>query len=89
MNEELKFRTRNIEVSYEMLLGERLKWHRLDQQMTQTDLAIRTGLAQATISRMERGACALTILDVRTVCHALGTTLGDVVRYNDMLWDAL
>ena len=89
MREEPKYRTRNVEVTYEMLLGERLRYYRLDQQMSQMDLAARSGVLQPTISRIERGACSATVEDVRSLCRALGLAFVYVVQVVDSQWDKL
>ena len=48
--------------------------------MTQIDLANKLGRTQSSISKLERGALRLDIIQLRTVCSALKTTLGDFVH---------
>jgi transcriptional regulator with XRE-family HTH domain len=43
--------------------------------VTQVQLAERIGERQSHLSKMERGEVRLDLIQVRTICHALGTTL--------------
>ena len=47
--------------------------------MTQEQLATRLGQTQSFISKCERGERRLDIVEVRAICSALGTSLGDFV----------
>jgi transcriptional regulator with XRE-family HTH domain len=43
--------------------------------VTQVQLAERVNETQSHFSKMERGEVRLDVIQLRTVCHALGTTL--------------
>jgi transcriptional regulator with XRE-family HTH domain len=43
--------------------------------VTQVQLAERIGESQSHLSKMERGEVRLDLIQVRTICRALGTTL--------------
>ncbi len=47
--------------------------------LTQIDLAKKLGESQSYISKWERGVLRLDLVQVRTMCHALGITLADLV----------
>jgi transcriptional regulator with XRE-family HTH domain len=48
--------------------------------VTQVQLAERIGERQSHLSKMERGEVRLDLIQVRTICAALGTTLPAFVR---------
>ncbi|MFH1921310.1 MAG: helix-turn-helix transcriptional regulator [Planctomycetota bacterium] len=48
--------------------------------VTQTQLAKRLGQSQSFISKCERGERRLDVIQLRTICHLLGTTLSEFVR---------
>lgn len=52
-----------------------LRETRLAAGVTQVELAGRIGEAQSHYSKMERGEVRLDLIQVRTVCQALGTAL--------------
>ncbi|MEK1932464.1 MAG: helix-turn-helix domain-containing protein [Pararhizobium sp.] len=56
-------------------IGERMKTLRLAQTMTLDDLAGRSGVSRAMISRIERGEASPTAQLLARLCSALGTTL--------------
>lgn len=47
--------------------------------LTQVELAQKIGTSQSFITKMEVGQRRLDMIQLRTVCHALGTTLPDFV----------
>jgi transcriptional regulator with XRE-family HTH domain len=55
-------------------LGRRIQRHRLDREITQQEVAERSGLTQATVARLEGGhpATLLTLLKVLRVLDLLG-----------------
>src|SRR4051812_29463296 len=52
-----------------------LRETRLAAGVTQVELAERIGETQSHLSKMERGEVRLDLIQVRTICQALGTTL--------------
>ena len=52
-----------------------LRETRLAAGVTQVQLAKRIGETQSHLSKMERGEIRLDVVQMRTICHALGTTL--------------
>jgi transcriptional regulator with XRE-family HTH domain len=61
--------------TFETDIGERMKALRLAQTMTLDDLARRSGVSRAMISRIERGEASPTAQLLARLCSALGTTL--------------
>jgi transcriptional regulator with XRE-family HTH domain len=59
---------------YAVLL-ELLRETRLAAGVTQVELAERIGESQWHLSKMERGEVRLDLIQVRTICQALGTPL--------------
>jgi transcriptional regulator with XRE-family HTH domain len=59
---------------YAVLL-ELLRETRRAAGVTQVQLAERIGESQSHLSKMERGEVRLDLVQVRTICRALGTTL--------------
>jgi len=47
--------------------------------VTQTQLAKSLGQSQSFISKCERGERRLDVIQLRTICHILGTTLSEFV----------
>ena len=48
--------------------------------VTQVDLAERLGQSQSFVSKVERGDRRLDVVQLRTICGELGTTLMDFVQ---------
>ncbi|QDT91472.1 helix-turn-helix domain-containing protein [Gimesia algae] len=57
-----------------------LKETRKRLKVSQVDLAERLGQSQSFVSKCERGERRMDVIQLRTVCHALGTTLPDFVK---------
>lgn len=57
-----------------------LKEIRIASGIKQADLMNKAGLNQSMVSKYESGERRLDIIELRIVCHALGTTLEDFVR---------
>ena len=64
---------------YEILL-ELLRELRLAANVTQVELAELIDENQVFVSRFERGETRLDIIQVRTICQALGSSLPTMVR---------
>jgi transcriptional regulator with XRE-family HTH domain len=56
-----------------------LRQIRLDAKLRQVDLAKRLGQPQSFVSKYESGERRLDILELRSVCEAVGTTLEQFV----------
>ena len=61
-------------------LQELLRKVRADAGLRQEDLAKRLGVPQSFISKYESGERRLDFVEVRSVCKAIGLSLGDFVR---------
>jgi DNA-binding XRE family transcriptional regulator len=48
---------------------------RAEQNMTQKELAERTGIRQSNISRIETGACSPTVATLQQIAEGVGKTL--------------
>ena len=57
------------------VLVETLREVRHEARLTQVQLAKRVGQTQSFVSKCEKGNCRLDIVQLRTCCKALGTTL--------------
>ena len=70
---------KSIHTADQELLQALLKDLRVEAGLRQVDLAERLGTAQSFISKYEAGERRLDLLEIRTVCHALGVTIRDFV----------
>lgn len=60
-------------------MGKKLKKCRIDREMTQEELAQRSGVSRQTISTIENdGADAATTKTLAKIAAALGTTVGEL-----------
>lgn len=57
-----------------------LKQTRKRLHVSQVELAKRLGQSQSFVSKCERGERRMDLIQLRTVCHALGTTLPEFVN---------
>ena len=48
---------------------------RLEQNLTQKDLALKTGIRQSNISRIENGNCSPTVATLQQIANGVGKTL--------------
>ena len=48
---------------------------RMEQNLTQKELSIMTGIRQSNISRIENGNCSPTIATLQQIAHGVGKTL--------------
>lgn len=53
---------------------------REDAGLTQVELASRVGVTQSFLSKCERGERRIDVIELRTLCLAMGTTLERFVR---------
>ncbi|REJ82664.1 MAG: XRE family transcriptional regulator [Planctomycetota bacterium] len=63
---------------YVVLLG-LLRESRQHAGLTQVQLAERLGQSQSFVSKIERGETRLDLIQLRTICHSIGTTLQEFV----------
>lgn len=56
-----------------------LRDYRAKSGMTQVELAHKLNVTQSYVSKIERGERVLDIIQLRVICHCLGTTLPDFV----------
>ncbi len=59
--------------------GSKLRTARMGQLVTQEDLAKRTGISEATISRLENGLQSARISTIRKLALALGVPAPDIM----------
>ena len=64
-----------------------LKEARDKARVTQVQLAERLDETQSTVSKIERGELRLDIVQLRTICKALGLSLSDFVRRLERQFD--
>jgi transcriptional regulator with XRE-family HTH domain len=67
---------------YQMDVGQIIRRHRKDRKMTLLELSRRSGVALATLSRMENGKMTGTIDSHMNICKALEISLPDL--YSDL-----
>ncbi len=67
-------------VSEQEVLRKLLRDLRLGANLRQTELAKKLGLPQSFVSKYESGERRLDILELRSVCAALGVPLSEFVR---------
>ena len=77
--------TKTIHTPEHERLIKRLVQLREEAGLRQTDLAERLGRPQSFVSKYETGERRLDVVELRTICSALGTTLEELVRYLEML----
>ena len=57
-----------------------LKQTRRNANITQVELAELLDQSQSFVSKCERGESRIDVIQLRTFCHALGTTLPDFIK---------
>jgi len=57
-----------------------LRTARLEAGLTQVDLAGKLGITQSLLSKMERGDRRVDVIELRSLCAAMGLELPDFVR---------
>ncbi len=67
--------TREYQVLLQVLHAAREK-----AEVTQIELARRLGRSQSFVSKCERGERRLDVVQLRQICHAIGTTLPKIVN---------
>jgi transcriptional regulator with XRE-family HTH domain len=70
---------KSIHTAEYAVLLELIREARASAGLTQTELAARLGQSQSFVSKMEVGERRLDVIQLRTVCLAVGTTLADMV----------
>lgn len=71
---------KSVHTSEYTLLLRMLREFRQNAGVTQVELAKRVGQTQSFISKWERGEVRLDIVQLFTICHALGITLTAFVQ---------
>lgn len=61
-----------------------LRQIREENGITQVDLAASLGVTQSYVSKIERGERMVDIVQLRTICHMIGTTLPKFVEQLEM-----
>jgi transcriptional regulator with XRE-family HTH domain len=69
------------------LLGKNLKRIRIAALMSQQDLASAAEVDRSYVSEIERGAANPSLLTLVNICHALNTTLEELVKAVDVCLD--
>lgn len=70
---------KSLHTDAHLQLAEILRTARTDAGLTQVELAGRLGRPQSLISDYENGQRRLDLVELRTIAHALDTTLADIV----------
>lgn len=73
--EDPEFRAEYEATRQEFALARALVQARLEANMTQAELATRSGVRQSNISRIESGACVPTIATLQALASGLGKEL--------------
>jgi transcriptional regulator with XRE-family HTH domain len=73
-------RVKSIHDAAYLALVECLRDERVTAGLTQADLANRVGADQSYVSKYERAERRLDVIEVRTICRALGLSLTEFVR---------
>lgn len=63
-----------------MSLGQVIKQKRLEQGLSQDDLAIKVGVAKAMIGQVERGTKTISVPLCQEVAKALNCTINDLIE---------
>lgn len=63
-----------------MEIGERIRTIRQEKEMTLADVSAKSGVAQATLSRIENGIVAGTVKSHMKICEAFGISLSDLYQ---------
>jgi transcriptional regulator with XRE-family HTH domain len=72
--------SRSVFTSEYAVFRELLREIRINGGQTQVQLSEALGMSQSFVSKYEMGERRLDLIEVRSVCHALGTTLAEVVE---------
>ncbi|RKZ30862.1 hypothetical protein DRQ33_07540 [bacterium] len=65
--------------TYLKILGERIRGFRIGKNMTQAELADKSGLHTVSLSSIERGVANPSILTLRNIAHALQIRLSELL----------
>lgn len=60
--------------------GEKLRWHRLANGLSQDELAAKSGIAKGNISKYETGRMTPHPITLRKLAEALGVLPGDLLE---------
>ncbi|WP_209788558.1 helix-turn-helix domain-containing protein [Ensifer adhaerens] len=71
----------NMSDPLEQAIGDRVRSLRIEQNLTLDDLATRSGVSRAMISRIERGEVSPTAQLLAKLCSALSTTLSALFAF--------
>ncbi|WP_027627617.1 helix-turn-helix domain-containing protein [Ruminiclostridium cellobioparum] len=63
------------------IVGDRIKLIRLEQGLTQEEVAYRAGIDQSHLGRLERGERNPSLAVIEKVIYALGITFEDLFKY--------
>ena len=66
-----------------MSIGESIRRHRMEKQLTQTQLADRVGVSESMICQLERGTKTLTVPLGNQIAEALGVPLLALIGQDD------
>lgn len=62
------------------VIGDRIRAARLQRDLTQEQVAMRTGIDRATYNRIEQGHASALLDSLILIADAIGTPLSDLVR---------
>ncbi len=63
------------------IVGERIKYHRLEKSLSQEQLALMAGVSPAHIGRLERGQKNPSLISIEKVLNALDVSFEDFFKY--------
>lgn len=73
------------ELEWMRIFGDNLQYHLRENDMTQEELANRTGLTQASISRYANGTQLPGIRAVINIANAFGVSTDDLIDFGDII----
>lgn len=72
-------------ITYQSLVGHVLQHHRKQQKLEQSQMAELIGVSQSAFSRIESGATAISVAQLRKIAPLLGLQPGEILQQADEL----
>ena len=75
------------ERAFALVVGEVIEWHRTHLELSQRALAEKSGVAQSTISRIERGDAIPDTMTLKRLARAFGLTVQQLTDDVEYAWE--
>jgi ribosome-binding protein aMBF1 (putative translation factor) len=75
------------EQAFALVVGEVVEWHRTQNNLSQRALAEESGVAQSTISRIERGDALPDTMTLKRLARGLGLTVQQLTDDIEYAWE--